>query len=328
MQPPGLDWESALKNSAAKFLAEAIVVAYMGAIALVAHATGISLFLFPELAALSYDVMVRPRGKWASQPWRIIVTPTLAAILGLFISRHANYSALAITALAIGGLLIIQLLRSTIAPAISAGMLPLVLNEKSWIYPCAVCAGLTALVALLLLWQRYGSAIYSPSQSDTNDFQLVDILESKPHGRLWVVVLLVFVAILGTSSQLTGLHFILFPPLVVMAYELLGHPEVPGWAARPALFPVVCALTASAGLLASHVFHLSVAGVVLTMLGSIGLSRLFQLHMPPALAIGLLPFVMTAPSIWYPISVAIGATTLSLFVAGYNRIQNHSERSA
>jgi hypothetical protein len=52
---------------AARFLAEVLVVSYMGAIGLAAHLTGIYLLLFPELAALSHDVMTRPQGKWASQ---------------------------------------------------------------------------------------------------------------------------------------------------------------------------------------------------------------------------------------------------------------------
>jgi hypothetical protein len=50
----------------AKFLAEVLVVSYMGIVAFAANLTGFYLLLFPELAALSHDVMTRPRGKWAS----------------------------------------------------------------------------------------------------------------------------------------------------------------------------------------------------------------------------------------------------------------------
>jgi hypothetical protein len=76
-------------RSAARFLAEVLVV---GAIGLAAHLTGIYLLLFPELAALSHDVMTRPRGKWASQPGWIVLTPTLTTVAGLFITRHTNRS--------------------------------------------------------------------------------------------------------------------------------------------------------------------------------------------------------------------------------------------
>jgi hypothetical protein len=40
------------------------------------------------------------------------------------------------------------------------------------------------------------------------------------------------------------------------------------------------------------------------------------MHLPPALAVGLLPFVMTAPDGWYPVSVALGTSTLVAFFPG------------
>jgi hypothetical protein len=86
--------QTAQHRSAARFLAEVLVVSYMGAIGLAAHLTGIYLLLFPELAALSHDVMTRPQGKWASQPGRIVLTPTLTAAAGLFITRHTSYGAI------------------------------------------------------------------------------------------------------------------------------------------------------------------------------------------------------------------------------------------
>jgi hypothetical protein len=46
------------------------------------------------------------------------------------------------------------------------------------------------------------------------------------------------------------------------------------------------------------------------------LLRFFRMHLPPALAVGLLPFVMTAPNGWYPISVALGTSTVVVFFLG------------
>jgi hypothetical protein len=306
---------------AARFLAEVLVVSYMGAVALAAHLTGIYLLLFPELAALSHDVITRPHGKWASQPWRIILTPTLTAIVGLFMTRHTSYGAISIALVVLASLLIIKLLRSAIGPAISAGALPIVLNEKSWMYPAAIFMGLLGLGATLWIWRRYGPLFDTPSNYSRNDSRVIDELETSPHDRFWVVTLLAFVLLLGVPAQLTGLRFILFPPLIVMAYELFGHPEIPGWMARPALFPLVCVLTASIGVAACHLCRSSVIGVMLTVLCSVAILRAFKVHMPPALAVGLLPFVMTAPNIRYPISVGIGtvALTLCFWGRGYVR---------
>jgi hypothetical protein len=312
---------------AARFLAEVLVVGYMGAVALAAHLTGIYLLLFPELAALSHDVMTRPQGKWASQPWRIVLTPTLTAIVGLFVTRNESYGAISVALVVTASLLIIKLLRSAIGPAISAGALPMVLNERSWMYPAAIFVGLVGLVAALWIWQRYGS-FDTPSKYSTNDSRVIDALETYPHDRFWVVTLLTFVLALGIPAQLTGLRFILFPPLIVMAYELFGHPEIPGWMARPALFPLVCVLTASIGVIACHLFRSSVVGVMLTVLCSIAILRAFKVHMPPALAVGLLPFVMTAPDIRYPTSVGIGTVALTLCFWGRGSIRRSFTRIA
>ena len=55
-------------------MAEVLAIAFMGGVAAAANESGWSLLLFPELAALSHDVLTRPRGKWASQPIRLIAT--------------------------------------------------------------------------------------------------------------------------------------------------------------------------------------------------------------------------------------------------------------
>ncbi|EQD73089.1 hypothetical protein B1A_05127, partial [mine drainage metagenome] len=47
-------------------MGELLALCYIGGIAEVALISGISHVLFPELAALSYDIFKRPQGKWAS----------------------------------------------------------------------------------------------------------------------------------------------------------------------------------------------------------------------------------------------------------------------
>jgi hypothetical protein len=80
--------------------------------------------------------------------------------------------------------------------------------------------------------------------------------------------------------------------------------------ARPGLFPLVCFLTASIGLFACLTLHATFSGVALTMICSIGILRAFKVHMPPALALGILAFVIKTPNFWYPISVGIGTGAL------------------
>jgi hypothetical protein len=321
-----IEMEIVLKRHTVQLMAEGLAVVYMGIVAFAAHASGVSLLLFPELAALSHDVISRPNGKWASQPWLLILTPTSTAIVGLFLTRHASYGAIAIALIVLLSLLVLKVFRSAIAPAISAGVLPMVLGERSWVYPAAIFVDLASLVAVMLLWRRFRPRSDEPFQVEGNHSHLVDALEAPPRDRYWLFVLLSFVLLLGVSAQLSGLRYLLFPPLIVMAYEIFGHPEVPGWMARPALFPLVCLLTASLGTIACHAFSAGGLGVMFTMLASVGILRIFKVHMPPALAVGLLPFVMVSPNFWYPLSVTIGTIVLTLYSLGYRHLRGTFRR--
>jgi hypothetical protein len=177
----------ALKRQITTLLAEALVISYMGIIAFAAHVTGVYLLLFPELAALSHDVLTRPRGKWASQPWLLILTPTLTAIVGLFIARNASYGALAIALIVLLSLLIIKLLRSAIGPAISAGVLPMVMSEKNWLYPVSICVGLVGLVAALWILRRCGPRIDTSSRNAAHPCRLMHTREIYPSDKCFTI---------------------------------------------------------------------------------------------------------------------------------------------
>jgi hypothetical protein len=71
-------------------------------------------------------------------------------------------------------------------------------------------------------------------------------------------------------------------------------------------------------------FHAEFLGVTATMLCSIAILRMFAVHMPPALAVGLIPFVIVHPTFWYPISVFLGAAALIAFTRAYNFITHQS----
>jgi hypothetical protein len=317
-----LSVEIAKNRKTIQALAELLAVVFMGAVALAAQTSGFMLLLFPELAALSHDIMTRPRGKWGSQPLRLVLTPTLTAIVGIFFTRHLAFGALGIALIVAFSVVIIKIMKSTIVAAISAGVLPMALSERSWRYPFAIFVDCTILVLLFLLWKHYAAPADSPHQSETNDSRVIDSLEAISHDRLWGLGLMAFVLVLGIAAQVTDLRFLLFPPLVVMAYELFGHPEVPEWMRRPILFPLVCLLTASVGLLAHHFIHANFVAVMLTFLCSIGVLRLFDLHMPPALAVGLLPFVIRVPDYRFPLSVLLGTVSLGLYFYGYKRLRS------
>lgn len=308
------------KRVDSRLVLELFVIIFLGIIALAARLTGMAVVLFPELSALSHDVLLRPKGEWASQPAQLVLAPTITAAFGLFCARHLHYSAWNILLIVIFSLAVIRMLRCGMSPAISAGVLPLVLNEHSWFYPIAIFLDLILLVLILTLRKRYFLLDSAMSACNTRHSQILDALEAPPQRRLWLVVLLGFVLSVGLAAQFTSLRFLLFPPLIVMGYELLGHPDVPGWMKRPVLLPVVCLITAGIGLIAEHMLHPEFFAVMITMLCSLGVLRLFDLHMPPALAVGMLPFVIRSPDYRYALSVFLGTAVLTLSYLGYRHV--------
>ncbi|HVC91921.1 MAG TPA: HPP family protein [Acidobacteriaceae bacterium] len=291
--------------------AELLAVVYIAVIAFSANRFHLFFLLFPELGALAADVFVRPNGAWAREPWKLVVTPTATAVVGIVIGRQLPYGIFGILitiALSIG---IIFILRSSVAPAISAGVLPLVLDVKSWLYPLSILFGLCILAAVLFFWKRSGwSKTLLLVHSGENE--AIEVLEGAPHGNKWLLALFVFTGVVGAIAQITGLRFILFPPLIVMAYEMFAHPRTCAWAKPPFVFPIACILAASVGVALDRWLGVTPFAVAATLAICILIVRTFRLRMPPALSIGLLPFIMMYPTLMYAVSVGLGAAALTI----------------
>lgn len=290
-----------------RLLVEAVALAY---IVLAAGLHGWHYLLFPGLAALSYDVLTRPWGKWAGQPGRLLVTPMAGAVIGVLVTRMLPFGVAAILLIVIPCVLLLALLKSTVAPGIAAGALPLFLGIKSWLYPASIAVSLIVLVAILLPWQRLCRRKYP--DADVLTPSVDDVLESPATGTAWILPFFVFVTVMALCATAVGLRLILFPPLIVIAYEMFAHPTTCPWAGKPVALPGVCVLNAVAGWGAVGLFGRGAIAAACAMALGIVALRLLRLRMPPALAVGLLPLVIDSPSIKFPISVAIGAGALTL----------------
>lgn len=308
-----------------RFAAELIALIYIALIAEIASATGAFYVLFPELGALAHDVFTRPRGTWARSPLMLAITPFLTAVIGIVFTRALPYGYLSVLLTVGSSVGLIMLLGSPIAPAISAGLLPLVLGVKSWWYPPGVLLGTVLLAALSILWQRLSIA-----QNWLEPITAVDVvdetLEQNPATSWWLIALMLFVAMAVLVVKLTGLRFVLFPPLVVIGFEMFGHTAICPWAKRPMFLPAACFLTAAGGLLFWNLLGVGPLAVGCSMACGMAVLRLFDLHVPPALAVALLPFVMDHPTIAYPISVGIGTTLMTLWFLLYQSFFRRYER--
>jgi hypothetical protein len=308
-----------------RFAAELITLIYIAVIAEVATATGAFYVMFPELGALSHDVFTRPRGTWARSPVMLAITPFLTAVIGIVFTRALPYGFFSVMLTVGSAVALIMVLRSPIAPAISAGLLPLVLGVKSWWYPPGVLLGTVLLAALSILWERL-----SVGQNWLEPLTTVDVvdetLEQNPATSYWLIALMLFVAMAMLVVKLTGLRFVLFPPLVVIGFEMFGHTAICPWAKRPMFLPAACFLTAAGGLLFWNLLGVGPVAAGCSIACGMAVLRLFDLHVPPALAVALLPFVMEHPTIAYPISVGIGTLLMTLWFLLYQSFFRRYER--
>lgn len=291
-------------------------VAYIGGIASVAQATGVATVLFPELGALAHDVFTRPRGAWARAPLLLVVTPVLTAALGTLIARNLDYG-LPSVLLTVGiALLVIRLLNSPIAPAISAGLLPVTLGMKSWWYPPAIVLGTALLAIVSLLWSRL--APHQPGASGISEMADARPDLSSPDYS-WIPYFLAFLILDAVLAGLTGWRFLLYPPLVVIGFEMFAHSAACPWADRPLMVPVACAASGAIGAGALALMGPGPLAAMASMAGGIVVLRLLALHVPPALAVGLLPFVIDHTDVRFPVAVGTGTLVLTVLFLLWRR---------
>ena len=299
------------------FFGELLTALYMGVIAWLAAATQAHYILFPELGALAHDVIKRPHGTWAKAPGMLVLTPLLTGLVGTILVRNMGSGIVPILLAAGAAILIIRILKSPIAPAISAGVLPISLHITSWYYPASLLVGLVLLAAISLVWPR----IVPPPQVRTAVEVADDITEEAPRTYSWFAFFAVFLVGTAVLAEVTGWRLILFPPLIVIAFEMFAHADVCPWARKPLLLPAACTLSALIGVALVAAFGVTPLAVMASAACGILILRVFDLHVPPALAVSLLPFVIPAVDYRFAASVGIGTSSLTMLFLAWHRLR-------
>ena len=287
------------------------------------RATGVGFLLFPELGALASVVFADPGGRWARAPLLLAVTPVVTALLGVLITRLLPYGPLAVVLDLATCLLVIRALRSPIVPAISAGILPLALGITSWMYPLAILAGTGGLALLVVLRASLAPAIpTAPTPTAPIPTPAPPAASPRPGPwRLpWLWPLAVFLAGALVLVQLLGSHLVLYPPLLVIAWDMLADRDHCPWLGRPLAVLVVTGGAAAAGLALVQVLGVVPLASFLAMLATALLLRLSQLRCPPAFGLALLPFVIPAPPATYTLLTLAGTGWLLLVVGLAERL--------
>lgn len=196
----------------------AVVVAMVTACGAAGHVDAI----FPELAALAVGAWCFRLPAWQRHPWQLFFLPSAIATMGIAIQRWSGWSRAPEEAV-IGTVAVLALaaIDSAVAPALSAGLLPVVLGISSWLYPLTVVLS-TALVAGLVMWKnRSARRSRPPALPDRQDEPRCSDGATTRQYWPWPMagwfLLAVWAAI--TLSAVTGVPLLALPPLFVAAFD-------------------------------------------------------------------------------------------------------------
>jgi hypothetical protein len=133
--------------------------------------------------------------------------------------------------------------------------------------------------------------------------------------RRWAGALAVFLALGLVFVKIWDSPLVLFPPLLVIAYDMLALPHHSPWLGRGGAMMVVGTGAAWAGYGLEAAFGVVAWAAFLAVLITLGLLRLARLTCPPCLGLALLPFVITHPNAAYPWQALTGMACLVAVVS-------------
>lgn len=290
------------------------IIPYISTLLLVGLMVGIAELLnekeiiFPEITALAVGYMVAQKRSWKVNGKRMLLLITICATVGVLIVR---YSGLALFPQMIIAFSFAQILfmfsGTTFAPFVSAIVLPVMMQTKSFIYPISAVV-LTILVIgfhqLFLKMKIREDEEYIPVLLNSKD----DIIDT--------ALRIVCVAIVGFVAIYFDFKFVIAPPLLV-AFTEFSRPrnKVRNKPIKTVLVITGCALVGSLSrylLTIKLELPLTVSALIATLIMLLILTYT-KMYMPPVGAITILSMMIPEISvITYPLQIFVGSVVIIL----------------
>lgn len=290
------------------------IIPYISTLLLVGLMVGVAELLnekeiiFPEITALAVGYMVAQKRSWKVNGKRMLLLITICATVGVLIVR---YSGLALFPQMIIAFSFAQILfmfsGTTFAPFVSAIVLPVMMQTKSFIYPISAVV-LTILVIgfhqLFLKMKIREDEEYIPVMLNSKD----DIIDT--------ALRIVCVAIVGFVAIYFDFKFVIAPPLLV-AFTEFSRPrnKVRNKPIKTVLVITGCALVGSLSrylLTIKLELPLTVSALIATLIMLLILTYT-KMYMPPVGAITILSMMIPEISvITYPLQIFVGSVVIIL----------------
>lgn len=264
--------------------------------------------IFPEITALAVGYMVAQKRSWKVNGKRMLLLITICATVGVLIVRYSELTLFPQMIIAFSFAQILFMFSgTTFAPFVSAIVLPVMMQTKSFIYPISAVV-LTILVIgfhqLFLKMKIREDEEYIPVMLNSKD----DIIDT--------ALRIVCVAIVGFVAIYFNYKFIIAPPLLV-AFTEFSRPrnKVRNKPIKTVLVITGCALVGSLSrylLTIKLELPLTVSALIATLIMLLILTYT-KMYMPPVGAITILSMMIPQSSvITYPLQIFVGSVVIIL----------------
>lgn len=290
------------------------IIPYISTLLLVGIMVGIAELLnekeiiFPEITALAVGYMVAQKRSWKVNGKRMLLLITICATVGVLIVRYSGLTLFPQMIIAFSFAQILFMFSgTTFAPFVSAIVLPVMMQTKSFIYPISAVV-LTILVIgfhqLFLKMKIREDEEYIPVMLNSKD----DIIDT--------ALRIVCVAIVGFVAIYFNYKFIIAPPLLV-AFTEFSRPrnKVRNKPIKTVLVITGCALVGSLSrylLTIKLELPLTVSALIATLIMLLILTYT-KMYMPPVGAITILSMIIPESSvITYSLQIFVGSVVIIL----------------
>lgn len=290
------------------------IIPYISTLLLVGLMVGIAELLnekeiiFPEITALAVGYMVAQKRSWKVNGKRMLLLITICATVGVLIVRYSRLTLFPQMIIAFSFAQILFMFSgTTFAPFVSAIVLPVMMQTKSFIYPISAVI-LTIFVIgfhkLFLKMKIREDEEYIPVMLNSKD----DIIDT--------ALRIVCVAIVGFVAIYFDFKFVIAPPLLV-AFTEFSRPrnKVRNKPIKTVLVISGCALV---GSFSRYLFTikldlpLTISALIATLVMLLILTCT-KMYMPPVGAITILSMIIPQNSvITYPLQIFIGSVVIIL----------------
>lgn len=238
--------------------------------------------ILPEIAALAIGCLVYQNPIWLSKPLHIFLLPSITALLGFLVDMLAIGYAYKLFLILVLMLLVLRIFKSSLAPALATGLLPVITNAASYSF----------IISILLLTSAL--SLYVAFSNTEKKNSSVPKQENSRDGILYMVFIVLWILI---CNQEKWMFMAALPPVIVTGYEA-AHKKVYDMVSLKK--QVVCLFLASFVGIQALLFFDNLLLVVLADIAAVALIlKILKFRLAPAYAMAILPMILNNVSYTY-----------------------------